>query len=302
MQLTLRDFFMRINLVTGVGQRTATACWRWLVIHPEVQIIDSHVVTRLARELDLNTVVTAALQLELFSRDMNDTVTENLTHSGCLTIADAAYPEQLKETYAPPLALYFLGDLRRLNSPQLAVVGSRHPTNYALRAMRLLLPDVVEHRVCLVSGLAQGVDTLTHQVALAHRGTTIAVIGTGLDKCYPAANRALMTTLAHHQLVLSEYPWGTKGARHHFPERNRIIAGLSQSVLVVEAAHHSGSLITANIALQENRNVLAVPGTIDGKNSVGTNELILAGAKPILNSEHIMEELLVDKLPSLEIP
>lgn len=297
MQLTLRDFFMRINLVRGVGQRTANACWRWLLIHPEIQIVDSTVVTQLADDLGLNDTVTAALQLDLFSRETNDTVTENLTHSGCLTIADAAYPEQLRETYAPPLALYFLGDLRRLKAPQLAVVGSRYPTDYALRAMRLLLPTIVEQRVCLVSGLAQGVDTLTHQVALAHRGTTVAVIGTGLDTCYPAANRDLMKTLARQQLILSEYPWGTPGARHHFPERNRIIAGLAQSVLVIEAAHRSGSLITANIALQENRNVLAVPGTIDGKNSVGTNELILAGAKPILNSEHIMEELLVDKLP-----
>lgn len=297
MQLTLRDFFMRLNLVTGVGQRTANACWRWLAEHPEIHRVDPAVVSRFSDDLVLTTVVTNALQLELFSRDMNDTVTENLTHSGCLTIADAAYPAQLKETYVPPLALYFLGDLRRLQAPQLAVVGSRQPTDYALRAMRLLLPAVVEQRVCLVSGLAQGVDTLTHQVALAHRGTTIAVIGTGLDKCYPAANRDLMETLAHQQLILSEYPWGTSGARHHFPERNRIIAGLAQSVLVVEAAHHSGSLITANIALQENRNVLAVPGMIDGKNSVGTNELILAGAKPILNSEHIIEELLVDKVP-----
>ncbi|NLR08526.1 DNA-processing protein DprA [Lactobacillus sp. HBUAS51381] len=297
MQLTLRDFFMRLNLVRGIGQRTANACWRWLLIHPEIQLVDSTVVTQLAEALGLNATLTAALQLDLFSRETNDTVTENLTHSGCLTIADAAYPEQLRETYAPPLALYFLGDLRRLRGPQLAVVGSRHPTDYALRAMRQLLPDVVEQRVCLVSGLAQGVDTLAHQVALAHRGTTIAVIGTGLDSCYPAANRELMKILAHQQLILSEYPWGTPGARHHFPERNRIIAGLSQSVLVVEAAHRSGSLITANIALQENQNVLAVPGTIDGQNSVGTNELILAGAKPILNSEHIMEELLVDKLP-----
>ncbi|WP_341778306.1 DNA-processing protein DprA [Levilactobacillus sp. HBUAS70063] len=297
MQLTLRDFFMRINLVRGVGRKTANACWRWLDGHPEITVVDSLVVAQMAADLTLNAELTAALQLDLFSRETNDTVTENLTHSGCMTIVDAAYPVQLRETYAPPLALYFLGDLRRLRAPQLAVVGSRKPTDYALRAMRLLLPPIVEQRVCLVSGLAQGVDTLTHQVALAHRGTTIAVIGTGLDTCYPAANRDLMKTLAHHQLILSEYPWGTPGARHHFPERNRIIAGLAQSVLVIEAAHRSGSLITANIALQENRNVLAVPGTIDGQNSVGTNELILAGAKPILNSEHIMEELLVDKLP-----
>ncbi|MCF7523652.1 DNA-protecting protein DprA [Levilactobacillus brevis] len=119
-----------------------------------------------------------------------------------------AYPEQLRETYAPPVVLYYLGDLRWLTGPQLAVVGSRQPSPYALRAMRRLLPQVVRQQVCLVSGLAQGVDTLAHQAALAHRGKTIAVIGTGLDHCYPAGNRDLMTELAHHHLVISEYPWG----------------------------------------------------------------------------------------------
>ncbi|MGP4116733.1 DNA-processing protein DprA [Levilactobacillus zymae] len=194
------------------------------------------------------------------------------------------------------MVLYFQGRLDLVARPQLAVVGSRHPTTYAFTAMRQLLPAVSRQGVCLISGLAQGVDTLAHQVALAHGGATIAVVGTGLGRCYPAQNRALMDQLSQTQLVVSEYPWNAKGAKHHFVERNRIISGLCQSVLVVEAAHHSGSLITAK-TLQENRNVLAVPGNIDGQNSVGTNELILAGAKPILNSEYIMEELLVDKRP-----
>ncbi|WP_125572906.1 DNA-processing protein DprA [Levilactobacillus huananensis] len=297
MQLTLRDFFMRLPFVTDIGSKTGVACWHWLMDHPQIQTITASTLDHLGAEIPLSVERLKRLHLELFSHAMNQKITKNLTHSGCLTIVDQAYPPQLKEIYTPPVALFFQGDLRNLQGPQLAVVGSRHPTTYALTAMRLLLPTVVEANVCLVSGLAQGVDTLSHQVALAHRGRTVAVIGTGLDKCYPAANRALMDTLAHDQLVLSEYPWGTNGARFHFPERNRIIAGLSQSVLVIEAAHHSGSLITANFALQENRNVLAVPGTIDGPNSVGTNELILAGAKPILNSDHIMEEVLVDKLP-----
>ncbi|WP_143463533.1 DNA-processing protein DprA [Levilactobacillus enshiensis] len=297
MQLTLRDFFMRLPLISGIGHGTTTACWHWTLAHPQVTHINARVLMTMLTELNLPEKRTTAITQHLFSAKLDATITTNLAHSGCLTIADAAYPEALKETYAPPVALFFLGDLRLLRAPQLAVVGTRHPTPYAIKAMRLLLPAVVERGVCLVSGLAQGVDTLAHQVALAHCGKTIAVIGTGLDHCYPAANRDLMTTLTHQQLIFSEYPWGTQGARHHFPERNRIIAGLSQSVLVIEAAHHSGSLITANIALQENRNVLAVPGTIDGKNSVGTNELILAGAKPILNSEHIMEEVLVDKWP-----
>ncbi|WP_125681315.1 DNA-processing protein DprA [Levilactobacillus yonginensis] len=290
MQLTLRDFFMRLPLIQGIGPRTALACWRWVERHPELTDIGPAELGIMLEDLTLTAQRTQQLKTTLFTGELSRRVTENLQHTGCLTIVDGAYPAQLKETFNPPVALYFLGDVRFLQGPQLAVVGSRQPTPYALRAMRLLLPPVVEQRLCLVSGLAQGVDTLAHQVALAHRGHTIAVIGTGLDHCYPAANRDLMDLLIRDHLVLSEYPWGTAGARHHFPERNRIIAGIAQSVLVVEAAHHSGSLITANIGLQENRNVLAVPGAVDSPNSVGTNELILAGAKPILNPEHIMEE------------
>lgn len=294
MQLPLRDFFLRLPLLTGVGQQTRRACWHWLTEHPTITALTPADLNRLCQEAAISADRTQLLQ-QVFTSQLAKRVTENQRHTGCLTIVDAAYPEQLRETYAPPVVLYYLGDLRWLTGPQLAVVGSRQPSPYALRAMRRLLPQVVRQQVCLVSGLAQGVDTLAHQAALAHRGKTIAVIGTGLDHCYPAGNRDLMTELAHHHLVISEYPWGTAGARHHFPERNRIIAGLSQSTLVVEAARHSGSLITANIASQENRNVLAVPGSLDNPNSVGTNELILAGAKPILNSEHIIEEVLVDK-------
>ncbi|MFC6288909.1 DNA-processing protein DprA [Levilactobacillus angrenensis] len=297
MQLTLRDFFMRLPLLTGIGLQTTTACWHWLAQHAELTAVTPPVLDQLCTDMGISANRATALQTQLFSDAVTQRLAVNLAHSGCLTIVDAAYPLALKETYAPPVALFFLGDLRWLQRPLLAVVGSRHPSAYALHAMRLLLPRVVQHQIGIVSGLAQGVDTLAHQVALAHRGPTIAVIGTGLDHCYPAANRELMAELAQHHLVLSEYPWGTSGARHHFPERNRIIAGLTTSTLVVEAAHHSGSLITANIALQENRNVLAIPGRVDSPNSVGTNELILAGAKPILQPEHIIEEVLVDKLP-----
>ncbi|WP_125762644.1 DNA-processing protein DprA [Levilactobacillus mulengensis] len=297
MQLTLRDFFMRLPLISGIGLKTTTTCWRWVEAQPELTTMTAATVTQLCREMAIPAAKAEQLQRQLFSPAIAAQVTTNLTHTGCLTIVDAAYPDQLRETFAPPVALYFLGDVRLLQAPQLAVVGSRHPSPYALAAMRLLLPNVVQHHICLVSGLAQGVDTLAHQAALAYRGHTIAVIGTGLDHCYPATNRALMTELIRSQLIFSEYPWGTPGARHHFPERNRIIAGLTRSTLVVEAAHHSGSLITANIALQENRNVLAIPGALDNPNSVGTNELILAGAKPILKPEHIIEEVLVDNLP-----
>ncbi|KRN02543.1 Rossmann fold nucleotide-binding protein for DNA uptake [Levilactobacillus senmaizukei DSM 21775 = NBRC 103853] len=290
MQLTLRDFFMRLPLISGIGQQACRTCWHWIQARPTLSGLTADLVDQLCRETTLTSPQAIAIREQLFSPRLDDQVRKNLIFGGCLTIADQAYPDQLREIYAPPVALYFRGDVRLLQATQLAVVGSRQPTAYAIQAMRCLLPAVVDHQICIVSGLAQGVDTLGHQVALAHHGQTVAVIGTGLDRCYPASNRDLMTTLMREQLVLSEYPLGTPGARHHFPERNRIIAGLARTILVVEAAHHSGSLITANIGLQENRNILAVPGPITQKNSVGTNELILAGAKPVLNSGHIIEE------------
>lgn len=297
MPLSAREFLLRFPLMTGVGRRSALVCWRWLVQHPQLLPLTPARLEVLLAAVPLTPRRQAAIRRQLFTADLAQQVPRSLGAGQAVTLADADYPPLLKEIYEPPVVLYFRGDLALVHRPQLAVVGSRHPTSYAFQAMRSLLPTVSQRGICLISGLAQGVDTLAHQVALAHCGTTIAVIGTGLGRCYPAGNRALMAQLATAHLVLSEYPWAAQGARHHFVERNRIIAGLCQSVLVVEAAHHSGSLITANFALQENRNVLAIPGNIDAPNSVGTNELILAGAKPILNSEHIMEELLVDKRP-----
>ena len=297
MPLTAREFLLRFPLMIGVGRRSALVCWRWLVQHPQLLPLTPDRLEALLAAVTLTPRRQAAIRRQLFTADLTRQVRLSLGAGQAVTLADADYPPLLKEIYEPPVVLYFQGQLALVHRPQLAVVGSRHPTPYAFKAMRSLLPTVSQRGICLISGLAQGVDTLAHQVALAHRGATIAVIGTGLGRCYPASNRALMAQLATAHLVLSEYPWTSQGARHHFVERNRLIAGLCQSVLVVEAAHHSGSLITANFALQENRNVLAIPGNIDAPNSVGTNELILAGAKPILNSEHIMEELLVDKRP-----
>ncbi|WP_024746279.1 DNA-processing protein DprA [Levilactobacillus namurensis] len=296
MHLTCRDFLIRLVLTPGVSRKVALICWRWVQDHQMTSLTDPGLADLLAHGA-LTARQQQAIQLGLFSDQVTKQFALNTSRSQCLTLADAAYPVALREIYEPPVVLFYLGNLAHLSAPQLGVVGTRHPSDYAFRAMQAVLPTVVQCGVTIVSGMAQGVDTLAHQVALAHHGTTIAVVGTGLGRCYPAANRPLMAQLTRQQLVVSEYPWAAGPAKFHFVERNRVISGLSQSLLVVEAARRSGSLITANFALQENRNVLAIPGAIDVPNSVGTNELILAGAKPILNSEHIMEELLVDKRP-----
>ena len=172
------------------------------------------------------------------------------------------------------------------------MVGARQATSYAERAVKRLLAPLATDPVTIVSGLAKGADGLAHRAALQFHLPTIAVIGTGLDISYPRQHSELQGQIGRTGLVVSEYPLGVGPEPYHFVARNRIIAGLCQTLIVVEAQAHSGSLITANLALQNNRNVLAVPGPIDAPYSVGCNELIVAGAKPVLNSRHIIEEFL----------
>ena len=229
----------------------------------------------------------------LQSKQLAQKVRQNLKVSHFLTILDKRYPSQLQEIYSPPVVLFYQGDIEMLVYKKIiGVVGARQSSSYSLQAVTQLLPNVIQQQLVLVSGLAKGVDGLTHQLALKYHGKTIAVIGNGLDISYPSCNRALQTQIAHAGLLLSEYPLESRPLKYHFPLRNRIIAGLCQTVLVVEARHHSGSLITANLALQENRNVLALPGRINDINSTGCNELIAAGAKPVLNSNDILEEFI----------
>lgn len=207
-----------------------------------------------------------------------------------LTILDGTYPERLSEIYHPPVVLYCQGDMSLLAADSLGIVGARRHTPYAEKCLEMLLPDVLKAGIVTVSGLAGGVDSIVHEMTLRKHGRTVAVIGTGLDVTYPRGNVMLQSEVAGKGLVVTEYPLGEQPLKFHFPQRNRIIAGLIQTILVVEARHRSGTLITANLALQENRNVLAVPGRIDEPLSQGTNELISAGAKPVLRAEDIIEE------------
>lgn len=225
-----------------------------------------------------------------FSLEVERAYQKNVEYAGVATIIDRNYPKALKEIYHPPVVLYFQGDFELANEPALGVVGSRVHSPYAEDSLKLLLPDVINQGIVIVSGLAKGTDSIVHQMTMNYCGKTIAVIGTGLDVVYPRGNVMLQNEVAAKGLLLTEYPLGSQPLKFHFPQRNRIIAGLVQTILVVEARHRSGTLITANVALQENRNVLAIPGKITESLSQGTNELIAAGAKPALCSEDIIEE------------
>lgn len=198
------------------------------------------------------------------------------------TIIDEDYPQLLKEMYQPPLVLYYQGDWSLTKKNMLGVVGSRIISDYGKKVVKDIIPSIVTAGVVTVSGLAKGIDYEVHKQTLETGGRSIAIIGTGLDRFYPSQNRELQNQMATEHLVVSEYPLGTGPQKLHFPMRNRIIAGMSQGVLVIEAKERSGSLITANLALQENREVFAVPGNILNPAFKGTNQLIQAGAKAVL--------------------
>ena len=208
-----------------------------------------------------------------------------------LMYEDVLYPKRLKEIYLPPVVLFYKGRLELFNRLSIGIVGARNHTEYSKEALEYLLPDILERKVSIISGLARGVDSLAHQLTLDLNGETIAVIGNGINICYPKENRSLYDAIGKKGLILSEYPLDSPPLKFHFPYRNRIIAGLSHGLCVIEAKLHSGSLITANVALSENRQVFALPGNITSEYSKGTNELITAGAFPIRNANDILDSL-----------
>lgn len=208
-----------------------------------------------------------------------------------LTLSDPAYPEALRELHDAPLVLWASGDLDLLAPPKIALVGSRNPTRGGEQNARAFARDLAARGLVIVSGLASGIDAAAHRGALEAEGMTIAVVGTGADRVYPAANRDLMHAIAQSGLVLSELPLGSAPRPHHFPRRNRLISALSAGVLVVEAALRSGSLITARLAGEQGRSVMAIPGSIHNPMSHGCHRLIREGARLVENSNDVLEEI-----------
>ncbi|MBO9130166.1 DNA-processing protein DprA [Bacillus sp. 165] len=209
-----------------------------------------------------------------------------------VTIFDEDYPALLKEIADPPFVLYGKGERSLLKeSRKLAVVGARNPTAYGNTSVHVLLQELLQQNWIIVSGLAKGIDTTAHEAAIQYKGKTIAVLGGGFDYIYPKENEYLAQTLKNEHLLLTEYPPHYRSQKWYFPKRNRIISGLSLGVLVVEGKERSGSLITADCAIDQNREVFAVPGPITSLLSVGTNRLIQQGAKLVLCAGDIEEEL-----------
>ncbi len=220
---------------------------------------------------------------------------ENVKRLGgdILVLDDGSYPNLLREIADPPITLYVMGNWQAcFDLPCVGVIGSRMCSTYGRNAAEMLARDLASRGICIVSGLARGIDTSAHRGALEAGGKTVAVIGTGLNDVYPKENRKLVDEILEKGgAVVSQFPLGTPPIPENFPYRNRIISGLSYGVLIVEASERSGSLITARLAMEQNREVMAVPGNITSGKSYGTNYLIKAGAKLVQQWQDVVAEL-----------
>ena len=209
-----------------------------------------------------------------------------------ISLSDPEFPSRLKEIYDPPIVLFVKGAIEVLDEPGIAMVGTRHPTPYGSGMAERLSTDLASRGLVIISGLARGIDTASHRGAVAAKGKTIAVLGTGIDVMYPKENTRLTEQIvALGGALITEFPVGTPPTPQNFPIRNRIISGMSAGVLVVEAAEYSGTRITSRLALEQNRDVYAVPGNVTNKNSWGPNTLIKQGAKLVATWEDVWEEL-----------
>ena len=247
-------------------------------------------------ESSLAQVVGGKLADHIKSHDSEEIVAKTLAwlehpNHAMVTLGDPAYPPLLLETESPPPLLYVVGSIDLLRAPAVAVVGSRNATAQGVSNAENFSKSLSQSGLCIVSGMALGIDTAAHRGGLAGAGKSVAVVGTGLDRVYPARNKELAHQLAQHGALVSEFPLGTPALANNFPRRNRIISGLSRGCLVVEAAVSSGSLITARLASEQGRDVFAIPGSIHSALSKGCHQLIKQGAKLVERAEDVLEEI-----------
>lgn len=277
--------WLRLTLIPGIGGETQRKLLAAFGLPESIFA---------ASRLDLKTLIGKKADL-LVDADVSAEIEAALNWAGnpghsILTLADADYPASLLEIPDPPALLYVRGNSDLLRSPSLAMVGSRNATPQGMQTAENFAKALASRGLTIVSGLALGIDAAAHRGALAAGGKTVAVIGTGADRLYPARNRELALAIAEHGAIVSEFPLGTPAIAANFPRRNRIISGLSRGVLVVEAAPESGSLITARLAGEQGREVFAIPGSIHSPVARGCHKLIKQGAKLVETAQDVLDE------------
>lgn len=284
----LRQLLIRLHESEGIGWKTIDKLNQLGLRNP--QKLKERLTDAMTKEMNLQARQVKQIHKCLDAYIMGNESVSTAQGIQVLTIWDQLYPSLLKQIHEAPWVLYGQGNIDALKYPCIAVVGTRNPTYYGKKVAFKLAYDLAEQGFCIVSGLARGIDAAAHRGAIEAGGPTIAVMGTGLDRVYPKEHDDLLEQVIKNGLALTEYPAGTPSSAGMFPRRNRIIAGLAQGTLVVEAAKRSGSLITAHIAMDESRDVFAVPGPITSPQSTGTLELIKDGAKLVMQSQDISEE------------
>lgn len=299
--MTERDAYIALNMVKGVGVVT---------LRNAVKIFGSALKVFNCNTEELAQVrgvgITRAEMILEDLRRVDWKKEKELAESRSIkliTIIDEEYPELLKKISYPPIVLYVRGNVEALKAAAVGIVGTRNPSLYGRAMAKKFAYGLAQRGVCVISGLAMGIDTEAHMATLLGKGQTVAVVGCALDCLYPKENKELAQNIINSGgAVISEYPFGVFGNRQTFPMRNRIISGLSHGVLVVEAAINSGSLITAERAMEQNRPVLAIPGRLDSELSVGTNRLISEGARLVETVDDIIEEMNNMNALALEYP
>jgi DNA processing protein len=283
-----RDFCLGLSLIKGVGPIVAA---RILDRFSSADKLLSASPDELASIESLNRETAKNILSFNWSKEV-EKEKEKLIKNGAdlLSILDNDYPESLKSIYAPPIIIYKKGNIIPEDSISVAMVGSRVPTPYGLRMAKKIADGLAERGVTVISGMARGIDTETHKSSLKRGGRTIAVLGCGIDVIYPPENRKLAKDIIERGALISEFSMGSKPDRGNFPRRNRIISGLTLGTVVVEAAEKSGAIITANYALEQGKEVYAVPGEVSSLKSRGTNRLIKTGAKLVEDAEDIIED------------
>lgn len=271
--MKITNFLLRLKLQNGIGYVK--------MLQIASQLPTSEVNPEIIKQMDLPSELIKSALTAFYNQQAEAKIVRIKKQCQIISFFDQMYPQKLREIYRPPLILFAQGNLKLLQENVITIVGSRQATDYSQLVLNKIVPQLVKSNFVIASGLAMGVDVMAHSVTLNNGGKTIAVIGNGLNHFYPERNSQIQRQIINEGLVLSEYLPDTPPRPFRFPERNRILAGIADSVIVTEAKEKSGSLITANIALQENRNIYAVPGPINSQLSTGPNKLIAAGATPI---------------------
>ncbi|WP_279081237.1 DNA-processing protein DprA [Lactobacillus apis] len=271
--MKITNFLLRLKLQNGIGYVK--------MLQIASQLPTSEVNPEIIKQMDLPSKLIKSALTAFYDQQAEAKITRIKKQCQIISFFDQVYPQKLREIYRPPLILFAQGNLKLLQENVITIVGSRQATDYSRLVLNKIVPQLIKSNFVIASGLAMGVDVMAHSATLNNGGKTIAVIGNGLNHFYPERNSQIQRQIINEGLVLSEYLPDTPPRPFRFPERNRILAGIADSVIVTEAKEKSGSLITANIALQENRNIYAVPGPINSQLSIGPNKLIKAGATPI---------------------